>query len=40
MWINQMWLDELGPKMPETTEDFRAVLKASKNPGPQRQRQG
>ncbi|MDR2177062.1 MAG: hypothetical protein LBP20_03350 [Treponema sp.] len=25
-WINQMWLDQLGLKMPTTTEEFRQVL--------------
>jgi putative aldouronate transport system substrate-binding protein len=25
-WINQMWLDQLGLKMPTTTDEFKAVL--------------
>ena len=33
-WINQSWLDKLGLPVPETTEDFRAVLKAFKEKDP------
>jgi putative aldouronate transport system substrate-binding protein len=34
MWINQTWLDKLGLKMPETTDDFYKVLKAFKEQDP------
>lgn len=30
LWINTVWLDNLGLKMPETTEEFYEVLKAFK----------
>ena len=30
LWINQDWLDQLGMKEPETTEEFYAYLKAVK----------
>ncbi|HEY8790019.1 MAG TPA: hypothetical protein VIM10_12925 [Actinopolymorphaceae bacterium] len=33
-WINQKFLDKLGMKMPGTTEEFRAVLKAFKTQDP------
>ncbi|MCZ8514240.1 ABC transporter substrate-binding protein [Paenibacillus filicis] len=34
MWINKAWLDKLGLKMPETTEEFYQVLKAFKEKDP------
>lgn len=34
MWIYQPWLDKLGLKMPTTTEEFAAVLKAFKEGDP------
>ncbi|NQX67097.1 extracellular solute-binding protein [Paenibacillus alba] len=34
MWINQTWLDKLGLKMPETTDEFYQVLKAFKEKDP------
>lgn len=34
MWINKVWLDKLGLKVPETTEDFYQVLKAFKEQDP------
>lgn len=34
LWINQGWLDNLGLKMPTTTEEFRATLRAFKNDDP------
>lgn len=34
MWINQTWLDKLGLKQPETTDDFYNVLKAFKTKDP------
>ncbi|UQZ84688.1 Lipoprotein LipO precursor [Paenibacillus konkukensis] len=34
MWIYQPWLDKLGLKMPETTEEFYQVLKAFKEKDP------
>jgi putative aldouronate transport system substrate-binding protein len=34
MWINKTWLDKLGLKMPTTTEEFKAVLKAFKEKDP------
>jgi putative aldouronate transport system substrate-binding protein len=34
MWINKAWLDKLGLKMPETTDDFFQVLKAFKEKDP------
>jgi len=34
MWIYKPWLDELGMKMPETTDEFEAVLKAFKEKDP------
>lgn len=34
LWINKHWLDELGLKEPETTEDFYQVLKAFKEKDP------
>jgi ABC-type sugar transport system, periplasmic component len=34
MWINNVWLNKLGMKIPETTEDFYQVLKAFKTQDP------
>ncbi|GBF73554.1 ABC transporter substrate-binding protein [Paenibacillus sp. 598K] len=34
MWINTTWLEKLGLDMPETTEDFAAVLEAFKTQDP------
>lgn len=34
MWVNQTWLDKLGIKMPETTEEFYQMLKAFKEKDP------
>ena len=34
MFINQVWLDNLGLKMPTTTEEFREVLRAFKEDDP------
>jgi putative aldouronate transport system substrate-binding protein len=34
MWINQKWLDNLGLKMPTTTQEFKDVLTAFKNNDP------
>lgn len=34
LWINQTWLDKLNLKMPATTEEFEAVLKAFKDGDP------
>lgn len=34
MWINQVWLDNLGLETPETTDDFYNVLKAFKENDP------
>ncbi|MFD3272081.1 ABC transporter substrate-binding protein [Paenibacillus dendritiformis] len=34
MWINQKWLDQLGLKMPTTTEEFYETLKAFKEKDP------
>lgn len=34
MWINQVWLDNLGLDMPTTTEEFYEVLKAFKEKDP------
>ena len=34
MWIDQTWLDKLGLKMPQTTEEFRTVLQAFKDKDP------
>lgn len=34
MWINQVWLDKLGLDTPETTDEFRDVLKAFKTQDP------
>ncbi|MBB3112149.1 putative aldouronate transport system substrate-binding protein [Paenibacillus phyllosphaerae] len=34
MWINKVWLDKLGLKMPETTEEYYEVLKAFKEKDP------
>lgn len=36
MWINRIWLETLDMKMPETTEEFRTVLKAFKDKDPNR----
>lgn len=33
-WINKKWLDKLNLKMPETTEDFKNVMKAFKTQDP------
>jgi len=34
MWINKVWLDTLGLDMPETTEEFKEVLRAFKYQDP------
>lgn len=34
MWIYQPWLDQIGAKMPETTDDFAEALKAFKGKDP------
>lgn len=34
IWINQKWLDKLGLKLPETTEEFAEVLRAFKTGDP------
>ncbi|MCD9023716.1 ABC transporter substrate-binding protein [Cohnella silvisoli] len=34
LWINQKWLDNLGLKMPTTTEEYANVLRAFKNDDP------
>lgn len=34
MWLNQTWLDKLGLKIPETTDDFYKMLLAFKNDDP------
>ncbi|GIP33252.1 ABC transporter substrate-binding protein [Paenibacillus sp. J2TS4] len=34
MWINQTWLDKLGLSTPQTTEEFREVLRAFKEQDP------
>jgi putative aldouronate transport system substrate-binding protein len=34
MWVYQPWLDKLGMKMPETVEDFAAVLRAFRDKDP------
>lgn len=36
MWINKKWLDNLGLSIPETTEEFKNVLKAFKEKDPNR----
>lgn len=34
MWVNTMWLDKMGVKMPETTEDFYNICKKYKEINP------
>ena len=34
MWVKQSWLDELGLKEPQTTDDFYNMLKAFKEKDP------
>ena len=34
MWINKVWLDNIGAKIPDTTEEFRSVLRDFKTKDP------
>ena len=36
MWINKVWLDNIGAQIPDTTEEFRSVLRTSKQRTPTR----